>query len=120
MASDVRWTARFGLDSKVQSYRAFKRKWHATPGSNPTLVVVVGRAGSSGFATTGYVSWNGATDVTAWEIWAGPSKKKLSKVGRVKYRGFETKFGVPGTCALAVALEGRKAVRKSNVACVDQ
>ena len=114
----VRWTARLGLDNRVQSYRGFKQEWHAKPSSSPNLVVKPGNV-SDGCAT-GYVSWNGATDVTAWEIWEGRSKGQLSRVNRVGYRGFETRFVVKGKCAQAVALEGKQITGKSNVACKDK
>ena len=114
-AEDIRWTARFGLDNRVQSYRGFKENWHATPNSPPSLVVKAGNG-----CNAGYASWNGATDVTAWEIRVGPSENELSRVGHVEYRGFETKFGVPGTCAQAIALEDDRVVGISNVACIGE
>ncbi|KAI4161995.1 MAG: hypothetical protein LQ342_004443 [Letrouitia transgressa] len=111
----ARWTARFGRDNRVQSYRGFKQQWHATPSYPPNLVVKQNRTASR--CVTGYVSWNGATDVTAWEIWEGSDQKHLSKTGRIYRRGFETKFRIKETCAQAVALQGEKVASKSRVAC---
>ncbi|KAI4215954.1 MAG: hypothetical protein LQ351_001450 [Letrouitia transgressa] len=113
-SSAVRWTARFGQDNRVQSYRGFKQQWHATPSYRPSLVV---KQNESAGCVTGYVSWNGATDVTAWEIWEGANQKYLSKTGRIHRRGFETKFHLKETCAQAVALRGEKVASKSRVAC---
>jgi hypothetical protein len=47
--SDLRWQAQFGGINEVQSYRAFKETWSATPADwDPSLVVEDGKA---------YVSW---------------------------------------------------------------
>ena len=37
------------------------------------------------------MSWNGATEVKSWEIYAGSSKSTLKVVSTVAKRGFETK-----------------------------
>lgn len=112
----AKWTARFGQDNQVQSYRGFKQEWRATPTYPPNLVLRKDH-GPSGCAI-GYVSWNGATSVSAWEIWETGGHGNLEKAGRVGFRGFETKFGVKGSCAQAVALAGEKVIGKSNLACV--
>ena len=69
-----------------ESYRAFRYQWVGHPSGHPALTAV-----PSGSATRVYASWNGATEVTAWRIWAGRSSHRLKlvakKVGRV---GFET------------------------------
>jgi hypothetical protein len=41
-----------------------------------------------------YASWNGATDVTAWRVLAGPRPDALVPVGDVKRTGFETQIVV--------------------------
>lgn len=112
--NDVRWTARFGADNLVQSYRGYKQQWHATPKTSPSLVVKSGRAND---CPTGYVSWNGATDVSHWKIYEGPTRNSLSYVGQVGYRGFETKFTVGQACVQAVAWVSGQVAGKSNVAC---
>ncbi|KAL8837778.1 MAG: hypothetical protein Q9170_002396 [Blastenia crenularia] len=112
----LKWTARLGQDNRVQNYRGFKQMWHATPDYPPSLVLRRGN-GTVGCAT-GYVSWNGATDVTAWEIREKSGQGHLHKVGKIGYRGFETNFGVKGNCAQAVALAGKRVLGESNVACV--
>lgn len=87
--SDVRWTGRAGPDNLVQLYRSFKKEWHATPSTLPSLVVLNGTS-----TTKGYVSWNGATDVTGWNVYEGASAQSLHNVGQVGFRGFETQFDV--------------------------
>ena len=37
-----------------------------------------------------YVSWNGATEVAAWQVLAGSSPDKLEPVGSAPRKGFET------------------------------
>ena len=37
-----------------------------------------------------YVSWNGATQVTAWEVLAGASPSELESLGSIPRNGFET------------------------------
>jgi hypothetical protein len=72
------------------SYRALRQRWTGRPKARP--VVALKR---SGRRTQLYVSWNGATDVAAWRVWAGRSSKSLQVVSRrVRRRGFETKTTV--------------------------
>lgn len=44
-------------------YRAYLLPWNGTPSSRPAV-----SASTRGGATTGYASWNGATDVTSWRV----------------------------------------------------
>ena len=107
--SDLRWEAQFGGINGVQSYRAFKETWQATPaGWDPSLVVEDGE---------GYVSWNGATDVTAWAVYVGHDSADLACVGVAERKRFETVFAVPQDAAYVqvAALQERREVRKSNV-----
>lgn len=56
--------ARWGL---VKSYRTFKGSWTGRPSAGPEAVLRTGEGAV-------YVSWNGATEVTAWVVqtaWAG-------------------------------------------------
>ncbi|KAK4903450.1 hypothetical protein LTR27_000381 [Elasticomyces elasticus] len=90
----VRRTGRAGLDAESQIYRGFKEKWHATPSStSPSLVVLSNGSVKGGYQ--GYVSWNGATDVSAWNVYVAGRWGGLKQVGRVGLRGFETRFEVP-------------------------
>jgi hypothetical protein len=75
----VLFDARFGY--KDDSYRAYRFPWDGRPGGKPALAVA-GR--------TAYVSWNGATDVTAWQLLAGGRPG-----GIVTRTGFETALRVP-------------------------
>lgn len=100
----VRWTARFGPDISVETYRGFKAEWHGRPTGKPSLVVVPpAAAGDEDGCATAYVSWNGATDVEAWAVSVGPTASALAKVGEVRYAGFETGFVVGGGGCVQVA-----------------
>lgn len=111
---DARWSARFGADNLVQSYRGYKQTWTGRPKTRPSLVLVKG--GKSG-CNTGYVSWNGATEVAAWLVSEGASKDQLKPVGQVAYRGFETSFNSGGAYVQveAVYADRSKGARSSIV-----
>lgn len=108
--SDVRWEARFGANNIVQSYRAFKQEWHATPATNPDLVVQ---------PNVGYISWNGATDLTAWNIYEGSQGDQLCLAGQVALAGFETAFNTVNSarCVQVGAVRGGAEIRRSQVVC---
>lgn len=104
-----------------------KQEWHATPAADdPSLVVLAAEAndtlthcaGSS--VWRGYVSWNGATDVTSWEIYVvGTSNTSIMRsIGQVEKMGFETEFVVPVGSAYvqvgAVESYGARVVRNST------
>jgi hypothetical protein len=69
-----------------ESYRAFRLPWSGRPGDDPTVTTAGGRKGK----TTLYASWNGATEVAAWQVFAGPGPDELAPVNSVPRRGFET------------------------------
>jgi hypothetical protein len=73
------------------SYRDFKQHWTGCPRSKPDVV-----AESAGSQVKVYVSWNGATDVVAWDIYAGDSKDDLKCVATVRKAGFETEAKIGG------------------------
>lgn len=124
---DLRWSAQFGAPIQAQSYRTYKQDWHATPATKPSLVVLAGSssvddltscAGET-YALRGYVSWNGATDVSSYVVYVGSSNSTLVEIGRVEKKGFETKISLP-TDAKAVQIgalegDGGAVVRKSEI-----
>ena len=85
-----------------QNYRAFRLPWHGRPSLPPTAVYRY-RKGKGPV----YVSWNGATDVAAWRLDAGPKPAALRRGTRVARQGFETALRTtPGDkWARAVALD---------------
>jgi hypothetical protein len=132
----VRWSAAFGSGDLVSSYRVFKQEWHATPATKPSLTVsraaandTLNHCAGRNSSWRGYVSWNGATDVTRWLVYAGTSNADananatLKAVGTVRKEGFETVFVVPqgATFVQVGAVENdsqRDAVRWSDVVAI--
>jgi hypothetical protein len=126
--ADVLWTARFS-NELVDSYRTYKQVWHATPATKPALAVQASASSfdtlsscAQGAAYRGYVSWNGATDVTSWEIFTGATNASLKSVGRAYKMGFETEFVVPKGSKFvqigAIENNGDTIVRKSEIVAV--
>jgi Arylsulfotransferase (ASST) len=71
---------------EVESYRAFRFPWSAHPRERPAAAAERISAGK----VRVYASWNGATEVAAWEVLAGPRLGQLHSVGSVPWDGFET------------------------------
>ncbi|KAK4497122.1 hypothetical protein PRZ48_011572 [Zasmidium cellare] len=133
------WEGRIAPDNLAQVYRAYKLTgWHATPSDLPGLFVErvnetwyssssswPGHSGDQRGAQNayyGYASWNGATDVTGWNVYVGSSEGNLTMTGTTGYRGFETQFNVPCWAKFvqvgAVEKNGTE-VRKSDVFTVE-
>ncbi len=74
-----------------QSYRDFRFTWSARPAHPPAFAVQTGAGG----ADTVYASWNGATQVTSWQVLAGPSPSALQPLTRAARAGFETAIALP-------------------------
>ncbi|QIN85366.1 ArsR family transcriptional regulator (plasmid) [Rubrobacter tropicus] len=72
--------------SEAESYRAFRFPWKGLPKDRPAVAA----GPRSEDRTTLYVSWNGATEVAAWEVLAGPAPDRLEPLGSAPRRGFET------------------------------
>jgi hypothetical protein len=69
----------------TSSYRAYRFNWNAQPPTQPALVV-----GGSNGAVKLYASWNGATDVSSWQVLAGSSPSAVFPVSTTAKTGFET------------------------------
>jgi len=69
-----------------ESYRAFRFPWKGHPTDAPAVVAESGPEEK----VTLYASWNGATEVAAWEVLAGPSPDQMESVEAVPRAGFET------------------------------
>jgi hypothetical protein len=90
------------LGEKYECYRAFRLPWRGRPAEAPALALA-----SHGSERVAYASWNGATDVHAWELLAGSSPKELRPMSRVRTSGFESALPLPtgGPCFAARALD---------------
>ena len=81
------WSGRIAPDNLAQIYRGYKlTEWKGLPYYPPDLAVERGY---------GYVSWNGATEVKGWSVYVERDGEEMEFVGRVGFRGFETRFEVP-------------------------
>jgi Arylsulfotransferase (ASST) len=97
-AGNVLFDATLGLS--VSDYRTYLAPWSAQPKTLPSVAAQVGADGS----VTVEASWNGATDVNAWQVLAGSAASALSPVATVNRSGFETTTTVgvnPGYLAVA-------------------
>ncbi len=73
------------LDDAVWSYRAFRQTWHGYPTTTPTLMVEE----AEGQRTLAY-SWNGATEVASYRVYAGSGPVTSVEVDAPLKSGFET------------------------------
>jgi hypothetical protein len=73
------------LPSPDVTYRAFVGRWTGKPTNNPG-----GAVKTNGSKTTVYASWNGATNVYSWRVFAGSDSKHLKPVASKRHTGFET------------------------------
>ncbi|MDQ6816993.1 MAG: arylsulfotransferase family protein [Actinomycetota bacterium] len=69
------------------SYRGYRFPWSGTPAGVPAIAATVDAATNR---STLYVSWNGATGVSAWQVSLGSSAGALRPVGVARRDGFET------------------------------
>ena len=91
-----------GFAPEVDSYRAFRFPWSGQPVDDPAVAVEPGAD-----EVTVYASWNGATEVAAWQVLAGPGPDRLEPVGDAVDRdGFE--IAIPArTAEPYVAVQAR-------------
>ena len=80
----LHFEARF--PGEVESYRVFRFPWSGQPNDRPVVAVEPGPENRA----TLYASWNGATEVDAWEVMAGPKPDGLEPLGSAPRKGFET------------------------------
>ena len=72
---------------KAASYRVYRFPWSGQPRRPPDVRVVKRRG-----RPVAFVSWNGATGVTEWQVLAGASPDALAVVAHAQKRGFETRI----------------------------
>ena len=83
-------SARFGYDTTMGSYRAFRGPWVGRPAAKPD-VFACKSSSERGEGVAVYVSWNGATDVQSWKVYSGSQVRKTAV-----RNGFETRIPVDG------------------------
>ncbi|MGN6795997.1 MAG: arylsulfotransferase family protein [Streptosporangiaceae bacterium] len=81
------------LDGDIEqgdaSYRAFRQNWTGQPTELPAAAA---RHRTGGAVV--YASWNGATQVTSWKVYAGKTRTSLAEVASAGRAGFETAITV--------------------------
>jgi hypothetical protein len=89
---ELLFSARF--PSKVNSYRAFRFPWSGKADEDPAAAAEPGPADDE---VTVYASWNGATEVSTWQVLAGAAPDRLEPLGSAPRQGFETVITVRTT-----------------------
>ena len=79
------------LSLGFESYRSYRLPWVGLPRSRPSVAA----ADEPGAGTDVYASWNGATEVASWQVFAGTRPRHLRSVASGRRTGFETKITVP-------------------------
>lgn len=78
----------------VGSYRAFKSDWKGYPSTSPAISACQTSNGTINV----YMSWNGATEATAWNVYSGLSEHSLTlSAGNLAKTGFETSINLAAT-----------------------
>ncbi|CAK37961.1 uncharacterized protein An02g13770 [Aspergillus niger] len=89
---DVLMTAQFASD-RFSTYRAYKYEFTGRPRAPPDLVASVYGTTEDDLTTIFHVSWNGATDVAAWNFYAQAYDGGAPVlIGNVSKTDFETMF----------------------------
>jgi hypothetical protein len=95
------------LGHNVQDFRTYLSPWSGQPSTLPALV-----AKRSGASVTVQTSWNGATGVVSWQLFAGASPGVLVPLTTIPKHGFQT----TGTVATSAAyVESRALDANGNV-----
>lgn len=99
---NVVFSAQFGEDNAVASYRGYRFEWSAIPFWVPSLYVQRTADGA-----TVYMSWNGATDYDNWVVYSAASNDSVhnQQISEAARMGFETAVNVtnPPTDYIQVA-----------------
>lgn len=74
-------------EGSVFSYRAYRLPWIGQPSTLPKAVACRDQTSNQ---TMVYMSWNGATEYTSWNVYAGDSMSDLSFATGAARTGFET------------------------------
>jgi hypothetical protein len=88
---DLLFSAAFPTEG--ETYRAFRFPWSGQPTDDPAVAAESG----SKHEVTLYASWNGATEVDAWQVLAGSGPDELELLASAPHKGFETVITVHTT-----------------------
>jgi Arylsulfotransferase (ASST) len=114
-ASDGTLLLDIGLPAGMYSYRGLWLPWQGNPHHRPAVAAGRDRGRDTPVV---YASWNGATEVTGWQVAAGSRHDELRPVGVAQRHGFETVIPLPAqlryASVTALGHSGR-ALRRSPV-----
>ncbi|EAS27514.2 uncharacterized protein CIMG_12509 [Coccidioides immitis RS] len=79
--------ARFGYDNAASTYRTYRHSWVGVPKTKPSVKAC--RPTEDGELVV-YVSWNGATGVQSWKLFASSDDGELEEIKTEPRNGFET------------------------------
>ncbi|KAF2728830.1 hypothetical protein EJ04DRAFT_569184 [Polyplosphaeria fusca] len=97
-----------GGPSSVLSYRTVKSTWKGYPATLPSVKACRTSTGADVF-----VSWNGATEVTGWTVYAGETENDMVKGKTEAKTGFETKICLEEEVAMVkVQANGKRLDRR--------
>ena len=88
-ATEVRPDSSRALELELggSPYRVFRFPWNGAPAELPRAAVA--EAGGNGHVNV-YASWNGATNIDEYEVYAGTTSQEMSLLSTVDRSGFET------------------------------
>ncbi len=92
------------FNGATNTYRAYRFSWNGAPHTRPAI-----SASTSARTTYVYASWNGATNVTRWQVEAGRTAASLRPVHSARKSGFETSIRIASTryvCVRALDTHG--------------
>lgn len=78
------------------SYRVFRFPWQGLPAAAPRAFLLYS---SEPTTATLYASWNGATEITGYEVYVGRSKASMTTLTTAARTGFETEIPLTGLAA---------------------
>lgn len=93
-SADGRLLLELRFPQKLYSYRVSRQIWSGSPAETPALAAARGAGGAGG--AVAYVSWNGDTQTTHWQLHGGRSPARLRPIARAHRRGFETAIPIAG------------------------
>jgi arylsulfotransferase ASST len=99
--------------SPADSYRVFRQQWTGQPTTKPDVVARMTDANQ----VEVFASWNGATEVTQWQVLAGSTPASLQPVASAPRDGFETRLTlVPARYVAVQALDASGTVLSTSAA----
>lgn len=93
---DIVWSAQFAASNEITAYRVFLQSWVGRPSIPPSMSIA---NSSSGGNVTVYAWWNGATEVTSWQLFGSTleSPLKTTTLTTVSKTDFETVLTYTGS-----------------------